>query len=285
MICGKPFRNAGSELPCGKCQPCLINKRNTWTTRLLLEDTQHDKSCFITLTYNDENLPNELRKKDCQKWLKRVRKSYHPSKIRYYICGEYGENTQRPHYHAVLYGISFNYQGLAELLKIKHLNLYPPPVIEMLKLWGKGNIHFEKTGPGQLTYACSHITKTIASITDDTIQAPFHAMSQGLGKNAMLAITSWLSTEEGIRHYYKENDVPHVVRINNKLRPIGKYLRNIIRRQLALEEKTPENAIKRRGLEELAKKLDNPHYKSEQRTKDSAKARQIIQHQHTKGTL
>ncbi len=280
MICEKPWKPVGgSELPCGKCKPCKINKPNIWTTRLLLEQTSHDDTAWITLTYNDENLPenSELNKNDYKIFLKALRKSVHPIKIRYYLCGEYGTDNNRPHYHIVLYGIGYNYAGLAEYNKRNHLNRYPEPVKKLLDLWGKGNIHFVEPSPALMTYVCSHITKDIPH-DDIHKKAPeFHSMSGGLGKNAMHAITSWLSTEEGVKYYKQANDVPAVVRIDKKMRPIGKYLRNIIRRQLYLEEKQPDNAIRIRGLIELEKKLRlGPEHKEPQRQKDKHKARQIL---------
>ena len=75
--------------------------------RIMNEVRMHDVSCFVTLTYNDENLPkdNTLVKEDLQKFWKDLRYRIFPEKIRYFASGEYGDETQRPHYHAVI----FNY--------------------------------------------------------------------------------------------------------------------------------------------------------------------------------
>lgn len=68
----------------------------------------HAENCFITLTYNDEHLPGDgsLNKKHFQDFAKRLRKST-GKKIRYFHCGEYGENLSRPHYHACIFGHDF----------------------------------------------------------------------------------------------------------------------------------------------------------------------------------
>jgi hypothetical protein len=66
----------------------------------------HKSSCFLTLTYADEFLPEKgnLCKKDLQKFLKRLR--YHlGKKFRYFAIGEYGSKTYRPHYHIILFGV------------------------------------------------------------------------------------------------------------------------------------------------------------------------------------
>jgi hypothetical protein len=76
----------------------------------------HEKNCFITLTYNNENLPKtgSLDKSDFQKFLKRFRKSIAPAKLRYYMAGEYGSTFGRPHFHACIFGYDFHDK---ELLK------------------------------------------------------------------------------------------------------------------------------------------------------------------------
>lgn len=60
------------------------------------------KGCFVTFTYNEENLPpnRSLRRKDMTDYWKRLRKSLEGTgkKIKYYMCGEYGDQFERPHY-------------------------------------------------------------------------------------------------------------------------------------------------------------------------------------------
>lgn len=100
-------------VPCGKCMACLVNKRQQWVYRLKQEAKDHIHLQFLTLTYNDEHLPviDELSgqatlvKSDVQNFFKRLRKSIEPLKIRYYLVGEYGFKTKRPHYHVLLFGL------------------------------------------------------------------------------------------------------------------------------------------------------------------------------------
>lgn len=69
----------------------------------------HSDNCFLTLTYADEFLPDggTLVKKDFQNFMKRLRKRNPGKRISYYHCGEYGETTRRPHYHACLFNHDF----------------------------------------------------------------------------------------------------------------------------------------------------------------------------------
>lgn len=95
-------------VPCGQCIGCRLERSRQWAIRLTHEAQMHELSVFVTLTYSPENEPEgrTLVKAHFQSFMKRLRKS-HGSKIRYYHCGEYGETTGRPHYHAILFGVDF----------------------------------------------------------------------------------------------------------------------------------------------------------------------------------
>lgn len=112
VVFEKPFAFArGFNLPCGQCIGCRLNYSRQWAIRLVHEAQMHDASCFITLTFNDQNLfarenPYSLDKSEFQRFMKRLRKKY-GNHIRYFHCGEYGDLNKRPHYHAILFGIDF----------------------------------------------------------------------------------------------------------------------------------------------------------------------------------
>lgn len=97
-------------LPCGQCIGCRLEKSRQWAMRCVHEASMHDDNCFITLTYNPENLPPDcgLRLRDYQLFMKRLRKAYPSKRIRFYHCGEYGDRNNRPHYHAILFGHNFD---------------------------------------------------------------------------------------------------------------------------------------------------------------------------------
>lgn len=103
----KLFPN-GLQVPCGKCIQCRIQKRSEWSIRCLHELDNHADSVFVTLTYTDDNIPdnNSLRYQDLCLFFKRLRKNLGDRKIRYFACGEYGSDTNRPHYHAIIFGLS-----------------------------------------------------------------------------------------------------------------------------------------------------------------------------------
>lgn len=96
------------ELPCGQCIGCRLERSRQWAMRCLHEASLYDRNSFITLTYDDSNLPvgGTLKYDDFQKFMKRLRKRV-KSSVRFYMGGEYGEQLMRPHYHACLFGYDF----------------------------------------------------------------------------------------------------------------------------------------------------------------------------------
>lgn len=107
------------ELPCGHCDGCRIDRSRDWANRCMMEMEYHTDAYFLTLTYNDVFVPRAwypdpatgeafcsltLRKRDWQLFMKRLRKNTGQD-LRFYMCGEYGPKTFRPHYHAIVFGL------------------------------------------------------------------------------------------------------------------------------------------------------------------------------------
>lgn len=95
-------------LPCGKCIGCRLERSRQWAVRCVHEALLHEKNCFITLTFNDDNLRSDgsLDKRDFVLFMKRLRKEYGAG-IRFFHCGEYGSKLGRPHHHAILFNFDF----------------------------------------------------------------------------------------------------------------------------------------------------------------------------------
>lgn len=91
--------------PCGKCLSCRTRQRREWAARLVLEARCWHNSLFFTLTYNEENLPEDglLSKVHIRNFIQNwSRQQGHTP--RYFICGEYGTLNHRPHYHGIFFG-------------------------------------------------------------------------------------------------------------------------------------------------------------------------------------
>ena len=118
---GKKYpRESLVPLPCGQCVGCRIDYSRQWANRCLLELQYHDSAWFCTFTYDDDHVPRTyypdpetgeaipaltLQKRDFQLLMKRIRKKFSSDKIRFFMSGEYGSETFRPHYHAISFGL------------------------------------------------------------------------------------------------------------------------------------------------------------------------------------
>lgn len=135
----------GSELqiPCNNCVGCRLDRSRSWSTRIMHERREHDLAVFLTLTYNDHFLPKggTLVKRDFQLFMKRLRMYHHynnpeAGKIKYFMCGEYGGKTLRPHYHAIVMGLDFADKKFCKLGK-REDRIYTSEKLD--ELWGLGH--------------------------------------------------------------------------------------------------------------------------------------------------
>lgn len=96
-------------LPCGRCLGCRLERARQWSIRCMHEARSWPVNSFVTLTYDDDQLPSgrSLRYSDFQRFMKRLRKARPDQVVRFFMCGEYGEETLRPHYHAALFNENF----------------------------------------------------------------------------------------------------------------------------------------------------------------------------------
>jgi hypothetical protein len=162
---------AGSRaltLPCGQCVGCRLERSRQWAIRCSHEASLWERNSFITLTYNDENLPPDrgLHYEHFQKFMKRLRfshKGHRPAAdgtfpIRFYMCGEYGENFGRPHFHACIF--NFDFEDKKQFLKTDSGSLvYRSAILEELWPFGYssiGEVNFQSSA-----YVARYIMKKI----------------------------------------------------------------------------------------------------------------------------
>lgn len=95
------------KLACGQCIGCRLERSRQWAVRCMHEAQMHSENCFVTLTYDDAHVPQRgsLDYGDWQAFMRRVRKEM--GKVRFYMCGEYGDSNGRPHFHGCLFGLDF----------------------------------------------------------------------------------------------------------------------------------------------------------------------------------
>ena len=126
-------------LPCGQCVGCRLERSRQWAIRCVHEASLYEDNCFITLTYNNQYLPPDgsLRVRDFQLFMKRLRRSHGPN-IRFYHCGEYGEQYGRPHYHACLF--NFDFVDKRPWKQLRENTLYRSAELERLWPYGHSSV-------------------------------------------------------------------------------------------------------------------------------------------------
>lgn len=227
MLCKKPYSKGVMQYGCGQCMPCRINRSRLWTGRMLLEAFEHPSSTFLTLTYNDEHYPGELRKCDLQRFIRRVRQIVSPRTIRYYGVGEYGEQTKRGHYHIIMFG------------------LYPTEkkVIEQAWTLAGRSVGFHYAGtvePGSISYTLSYMMKRLTKKGDPKLEGKspeFAIMSKnpGLGYGAVERIVKAYRTKGGQAALMEKKWIEERYRSGGSTYPLGRYLKGKILKELGFE--------------------------------------------------
>lgn len=186
------------EIPCGKCIGCRLDYSRQWANRCMLELGYHGSSYFVTLTYDDDHVPIRyyadpetgeafksltLEKRAYQLFMKRLRKRFSDDTIRFFACGEYGSNTFRPHYHAILFGLE-----LPDLKLFRRApdgyNYYVSEILS--QLWPFGFVLIGQVSWDTCAYTARYVVKKLkgqeAHFYDDhNIEPPFILMSRKPG--------------------------------------------------------------------------------------------------------
>lgn len=237
LKCRKPFRNFG----CGQCMPCRITKRRIWTHRIVLESLKHAENSFLTLTYGPDFVPEggTLIPRHAQLFLKRLRRRVPEGSLRFYLVGEYGESSQRPHYHAALFGIGPESSSLIE------------------ESWGLGHSMLGDLTPASARYIAGYVTKKMTSKDDPRLNGrhpEFSRMSlkPGIGAPAVGDIASALNCDLGLLEIDKLGDVPMSLQHGVSQLPLGRYLREKLRTELGF---LPDGSLFRQPWKDARDKL------------------------------
>lgn len=229
-MCRSPIRNkaAGHDVPCGQCLHCMINKKREWSTRIILEAQCHAKASFVTLTYAEQHLvfgatgAPILYYPDVQRFFQRLRDQIGP--FRYYAVGEYGEKSQRPHYHLAMFGVD----------GVHTSNLH--------HAWSddKGQLGFVDVGTLTLDsaqYIAGYVTKKMTKPDDPRLDGrpPEHSeMSKGIGRPFVEHLIA--HHDARLRRYLKDTgDVPTSLMFQGRDLPLGRYLVGKLRKHYGLD--------------------------------------------------
>lgn len=145
------------KVACGSCVGCRREKARQWSVRCMHEAQMHDRNSFLTLTYSDENLPADksLNPRDWQIFAKRLR--YLEGPFRYFQCGEYGEETQRQHHHALIFGLDFFEDRKHHKTTKGGHKLYIAETLN--EIWGHGHVYIGELTQQSANYVALYTLK------------------------------------------------------------------------------------------------------------------------------
>lgn len=249
-------------VPCGKCPACLSRRTSVWTFRLKTHAKNANTSYFVTLTYDTRFVPITKRgfltldKRHVQLYFKRLRKS-HPKEvqIKYYLAGEYGSKTFRPHYHIILFNAD----------------------IELIhKAWDKGEVHIGELTEASAAYTAKYINKgkIIPMHQNDDRLPEFSLMSKKLGLNYL--------SEKIINYHRADIERNFITLEDGKKISLPRYFREKIWTEQERRIQADKLAEKFKAIED---KKEQEYYTKNQtlegyeQLKESGKAYRIITHE------
>jgi len=169
------------------------------------EASLHDANCFLTLTYTDEHIPSDgsLIKRHFQLFMKRLRKAYTGTRIRFFAAGEYGAESGRPHYHALIFG--FDFPDKVFLSRRGDHKVYRSASLE--KIWGKGLAEIGSVTFESAQYCAGYILK---KVTGDLAEEYYQGLDLASGEITQLLPEFGLMSQrpgigrEWIEKYHEE---------------------------------------------------------------------------------
>lgn len=283
MKCSRPVIMSNQTVGCGQCVSCRVNKRRQWTGKLLAELQSHPEgSCvFVTLTYDDKHVPltpddqPTLEPRAAQLFVKRLRRDLPlVGEFRFFLCGEYGDRTERPHYHLAGFGLHLSPDNLSSsksrarcpngrdnptegCLRPGHAGQGPiarrptvlssidPRVDWLTERWGHGFVTVSEMTPARASYIAGYCVKKLTKPDDVRLglrHPEFSRMSRrpALGDAFIAKLGDWLTTKAGSRYVVQNGDVPQSFTVYGKSYPLSPRHQRMLRTRIGLPEKRSE---------------------------------------------
>lgn len=244
------------ELPCGQCIGCRLRRAGEWQARCKHEALYWDKASFLTLTYEEEHLPADggLRHRDFALFMKRVRRMHNP-RVRFFMCGEYGSENGRPHYHCVLFGEDFRpwkWVGRSGSGKDFYTN------VRLSELWKLGRVTVQPCCGETIGYCTRYI---VDKVTGDRAEAHYGGKkpeycvaSQGLGMRYYAQYGETVATQDFVVVDSQERVLPRyyakMARKDARVDWDAVEQARYVRARAAL----PDNTDERRAVREIVHK-------------------------------
>jgi hypothetical protein len=168
---------------------------------MMLEKQSHVDCAFITLTYDQNSVPEKLDYSDVSAFLKRYRRST-GSSVRFFCCGEYGSKFGRPHWHLILFQEwSLMHGGSCQLTQ-----------------WPHGFAHVQSADPARMAYVARYALKSGPLGSANVVQM---SRRPGLGKEGIIRVGKHLAFAQP-----KLDMVPHWLRVGRSLLPLDRTAYN-----------------------------------------------------------
>jgi len=219
-------------LPCGQCIGCRLERSRQWAMRVMHEAAMHDYNAFVTLTYDDDNNDNpSLNYRHFQLFMKRLRKRF--GQVRFYMCGEYGDESGRRHFHACLFGIDFTDKEYFRELP-SGFKIYTSKVLD--SIWEKGFCSIGEVSFESAAYVARYVCK---KVTGDRAASHYERFDKYTGEITQIVPEfSHMSLKPGIgaewfRKYRREvyglsGNMDSVVVNGSEVKP-AKYYDNLLK--------------------------------------------------------
>lgn len=190
-------------IPCRNCFACNLNYSAEWATKLTWECQESEHNYFITLTYDEEHLPiyetfkyidedqQETIYKNDGTWTgtlepehvntfinslrKYMKREKNHTGIKYYYCGEYGNESKtgmgyRPHYHIILMNCPLDISQFYDWhLDNKHKKLHWKSK-ELNHYWDKGLVDVAEVEWNNCAYVARYCMKKLKVRDKYTVQ-------------------------------------------------------------------------------------------------------------------
>ena len=195
---------------------------------MILESVGFPNSTFLTLTYDEDHAPegNSVLPRDFNGWIDRLRHRKGAEGIRYFGCGEYGERTHRPHYHAIIFGINpYSWEA------------------DYADTWEAGHSLARYPNPARLRYVCRYVTKRMTAKDDyrlDGRNPEFARASRKppLGRPGIIRMLRALQGRKGRILLEQKGDVPGNFRSGGRVYPVSQYWKDYLRQELGIDKAT-----------------------------------------------
>lgn len=219
----------------------------------------HAHSCFVTLTYSEDKLPpgGSLRPKDVQDWLKRIRRAAAPAALRFFLVGEYGDLTHRPHYHVALFGFPPCEHGRSRYKFYKNCCRSCDLIRDT---WKHGHIDVGMLERESAQYVAGYVTKKMTHSEERCTSSCTHpplngrhpefarmSLRPGIGATAMEPVSQSLCS--ALPGNVTSGMVPQHLAHGSVTMPLGKYLRAKLREKLGIR---PEPMVSSRAVDVFA---------------------------------